>query len=234
MVRGAVRYLWSTFDHDVQVWRIAPGETVDYPHAPCWDDQDGSRVRLFEGFVINPRAEIVALLHHYSPLVPSDWLDDVTESAVDDIETIATLGTGGADELFQALSLSESEPVPNRLRDRVVARVLDVVPADVTRDLERWGTYCIPPLRLATTPCSIVAGLLWDDLQVNLAYEIGPGIRGIMGSGVDLGWPLSGGMRASQTGVARQSDAQYSDDTARLWADCRATCGRVRRPLACG
>ena len=88
MVRDAVRYLLSTIDRETHVWRIAPVDTGDFPHAPWWDDEGGSLGRLFDGFLINPRADIVALLYHYSPLVPSDWLDDVTERTVEDIETI--------------------------------------------------------------------------------------------------------------------------------------------------
>jgi hypothetical protein len=54
----------------------------------------------------------------------------------------------------------------------VIARVRDVVPTAVTRDPRQWGSYCIRPLKLAPTPHSLVADLLWDDLQVNLDYEI--------------------------------------------------------------
>lgn len=172
MVRDAVDYLLSTFDHETMVWRIAPRDTNDFPHAPWWHDEEGSLARLFDGFVINPRAEIVGLLHHYSSPVPAGWLEDVTECTIADIEVIEALGTGGGDDLCQALSLAEMEQLPQHFRDRVIARVRDVVPTAVTRDPQQWRSYCIPPLKLASTPHSLAADLLWDDLQVNLDYEI--------------------------------------------------------------
>lgn len=172
IVCKAVRYLLSTFDDEAKVSRVAPHDTNDNPHAGWWHDEEGSLARLFDGFRIIPRAEIVGLLHHFSCLVPADWLDEVTEYTVSDIETIKSLGTGGGDDLRCALSLAETEELPQHFRDRLLARVRAVTPTVVSRDPQEGASYCISPLRLAPSPRSIVADPLWDDLRVNLDYEI--------------------------------------------------------------
>jgi hypothetical protein len=172
MVRRAVSYLLATFDHQAKVWRVVPHDTNAFPHAPWWHDEDGSLARTFDGFLIIPRAEIVGLLHHFSPLVPADWLNDVTERTVTDIEAIKALGTGGGDDLSYALSLAETEELPQNFRHRLIARIRAVIPTVVSRDPQEWDSYCISPLKLASSPHSIVADLLWDDLHVHLGYQI--------------------------------------------------------------
>jgi hypothetical protein len=172
MVQGAVEYLRSTFDQQHQVWRVTPADTNEYPHAGWWHDEDGSLARTFDGFRIIPRAELVGLLHHFSAAVPAQWLDAVTEDTVSYIETVAALGTGGGDDLASALSLAETEALPRPFKERLVSRIRAVVPQVVNRRPQEWATYCITPLKVAPSPRSLVADLLWDDLQVQLDYEI--------------------------------------------------------------
>ena len=82
LVRGAVDWLETAFDPDVQVWRVVPRDTNDHPHTPWWHDKDGSLARTFDDFRIIPRALIAGLLHRFGPHLPSDWLDEVAEATV--------------------------------------------------------------------------------------------------------------------------------------------------------
>lgn len=172
VVGKAVQYLLSTFDHDTKVWRVAPHDTNLFPHGGWWHDEDGSLTRLFDGFRIIPRAELVGLLHHFSALVPVDWLNDVSEHTVTDIEATEPLGTGGGSDLIYALRLAETEGLPLELKRRLVKRVRTAVAAVVSRDPQEWDSHGITPLRVASSPQSIVADLLWDELQVHLGYQI--------------------------------------------------------------
>jgi hypothetical protein len=149
-----------------------PKDTNAYPHAPWWHDDKGTLARAFDDFVIIPRAELVGLLHHYSALVPDDWLESLTDRTVRDIETIEPLGTGGGDDLVYAIFLAETDALPEAYRERVVRRVRDVTPKAVTTDPQEWDSYCIPPLKLAPTPDSLVADLLQDVLPLNLDHQI--------------------------------------------------------------
>ena len=172
MVRRAIEFLLATFDASAQVWRVVPADANEFPHAPWWHDEGGSLAHTFDGFCIIPRAELVSMLHHYAALVPPQWLADVTESTITCIETIEKLGTGGGDDLHYAITLAETTELPERLKARLAARIRSVTPGVVALDPQQWDSYCITPLKLASSPGSLVADLLEDILPVNLDYQI--------------------------------------------------------------
>jgi hypothetical protein len=170
---GEVRFLLETFDRQEKVWWAAPHDANDYPHAPWWHDEDGSLARAFDDFLVIPRAGLVALLHHYAPLVPVDWLGAVTEDTVTAIETMPDEKFGGGgDALCYALRLAETEALPQGYRDRLMPRLRDLALAVVSRDPQEWAKYCAPPLKIAPSPQSSVADPLWEDLQAHLDYQI--------------------------------------------------------------
>ena len=176
MVQRAIKYLLATFDASTQVWRVIPADANAFPHAPWWHDDGanwrGSLAQTFDGFRIIPRAELVGLLHHYAALVPPQWLNDITESTVACIETVEKLGTGGGDDLHYAITLAETAKLPERFKARLAARIRAVTLDVVARDPQKWNSYCITPLKLASSPRSLVADLLEDILPVNLDYQI--------------------------------------------------------------
>ncbi len=172
MVEQAVAYLLSTFDAQARVWRVVPADTHSYPHAPWWHDEDGSLARVFDGFCIIPRALIVGLLHHYSSLVPSGWLDALTEETVQYIEAVEVLAEGGGNDLQYAIYLAEAKNLPPRHAASLKARIREAIPAGVIRDPARWDSYCITPLRAVPSPQSLGAELIRDELQMHLDYQI--------------------------------------------------------------
>jgi hypothetical protein len=172
MVRKAVEHVLATYDPESKVWRVVPYDTNEHPHAPWWHDEAGSLARTFDQFLIIPRAQIVALLHHYAALVPADWLDDVTRDTVAAIEVAESLGAGGGDDLASAIDLAQAEGLSPDLRRRLVDRIRAVVPEVVSRDPQEWSSYCLPPLKVAHSPQSLVADLLEDALQLHLDYTI--------------------------------------------------------------
>jgi hypothetical protein len=177
MVRQAVEYLLATYDPESKVWRVVPHDTNAHPHAPWWHDEAGSLARTFDRFLIIPRAQIVASLIHYTAHaacgpVPPDWLDDLARDTVAAIVSLDSLGTGGGDDLTSAIALAERESLPADLRHRLVQRVRAVVPQVVSVDPQQWTSYCLPPLKVAHSPQSMVADLLEDALQLHLDYVI--------------------------------------------------------------
>ncbi len=173
LVQGAIEFLLETFDDEAKVWRVVPHDANDFPHAPWWHDKDGSLARTFDDFLIIPRAKIVGLFCHYATLVPADWLEDVTEHTVATIETATDemLG-GGGDSLRYALSLAKTSELSECLRDRLTPRLRAATLVVVNRNPEEWDSYCAPPLKVAPSPTSLIADLLWDDLQLHLDYQI--------------------------------------------------------------
>jgi len=172
IVRSAVEYLLSSFDGEKKIWRIAAQDTNKYPHAPWWHDEGGSLVITFDGYQVIPRAKIVGLLHHYADLVPEEWLDSITAQTVAGIETITPFGSGGGDDLVYALSLAEEVTLAEQFRARIVKRLRTVVPEVVSHNPEEWGSYCISPLKIVTSPQSPIADLIWDAVQEHLDYQI--------------------------------------------------------------
>jgi hypothetical protein len=172
MVRKAVAYLITTYDNEAQVWRAVSPDTNSFPHAPWWHDEDGSLARLFDDFRIIPRALIVGSLHHFSALVPADWLDKVTEETVRYIETVEVLGQGGGSDLQYAISLAEAKNLPQHYATRLKARIREAIPTVVVRDPVKWDSYCITPLRIVSSPQSFGADLIYDELQMHLDYQI--------------------------------------------------------------
>jgi len=172
LVRGAVAYLLQTFDAQQNIWRVIPRDANDHPHAPWWHDEDGSLARTFGGFPIIPRAQLIGLLHHYAKDVPAGWLQAVTERTVADSETLEDLGSGGGDDLRYTLSLAETPALPEAFRSRLRIRLRAIAPQTVSRDPQTWESYCIPPLKLAPSPDSIVADLLQDVMPAYLDYLI--------------------------------------------------------------
>jgi hypothetical protein len=171
-VGSTVHWLLNAFDPLTDVWRVAPYDVNDHPHAPWWHDKAGSLARTFDDFSVIPRADLVGLLYHYASLAPARWLRDITETTVASIETIEPLGSGGGDDLVCALHLAESEELPLPFKERLLARIRSVVPDAVSRDPGEWGSYCITPLKVAPSPESPIADLIWDALQLHLDYQI--------------------------------------------------------------
>ena len=174
MVEAAVNYLLDTFDPETQVWRVISDDSNNHPHAPWWQDEAGSLMRTFDDFLVIPRAGVLAALYHYTDLVLGEWLTKVTEVTISDIEKLETEKFGGGgDTLVYALRLAAAPGLASSFKSRIVPRLLEVADEVVTRDPQAWVSYSVPPLKLAPTPDSLAAEMLFDDLQIYLDYLIG-------------------------------------------------------------
>ncbi len=113
LVYGAVQFLLERSIAGAEVWRVAPPDTNDFPHAPWWNDEYGSLADTFDDFPSFPGPRFVGSLLHYSISYLRDWLQELTEHTVSAIETakIDSFG-GGGDALRYALDLAEAENLP--------------------------------------------------------------------------------------------------------------------------
>ena len=172
LVRGAVDWLLSAFDAEAQTWRVVPEDANDHPHAPWWNDEDGSLSRTFGAFLVVPRALIVGLLHRFGAHVPPAWLDALTEETISCVEELEVLGEGGGSDLEYVVHLAQTEALPEPYRERLVARIRAAIPEAVERDPAAWSTYCVTPLRAVPAPESIGADLIAADLEANLDWLV--------------------------------------------------------------
>jgi hypothetical protein len=171
-VQGAVKYLFNSFQESSGKWVPISGDAKNFPHAPWWHNDEGSLADNFSDFLIIPRAHVVGLLHHFSDLVPAKWLESTTESTVTDIEKIEQLGTGGGDDLLYAIILAEADKLPEKFKARLTARIRSVTLDVVITDPKMWNSYVITPLKIAPTPNSVPAELIWNEIHQNLDYLI--------------------------------------------------------------
>ena len=80
-LRALVRYLLSTFDDKFGYWHAMPIEANAAAHAPWWDVHADSGRCDVESPVF-PTAAIAAHLRAYAMLLPSGFLDRITQSAL--------------------------------------------------------------------------------------------------------------------------------------------------------
>jgi hypothetical protein len=167
-VRGALGYLLASLDPEEKVWRIIPADANDYPHAPWWTDENGSLREGFGAYEVNPRADLVGLLHTYATLVPVDLLDDLTERTINSIEA----DTQEAHALVCAVRLAETKALPARYRDRLAPRVRELVKQTAALAPAAWSEYGPQPLWYVSAPDSLCAADLGAATQANLDFRI--------------------------------------------------------------
>ncbi|HET8986368.1 MAG TPA: hypothetical protein VFN03_11470 [Trueperaceae bacterium] len=172
MVRSAVDYLRSTIDPVARVWRIVPEAAGDSPHAPWWQ-QEGLAER-FNGYRLNPKADIVAQLHALAGAAPRPWLDELT---ADVVATIAEfLGDGHAGghgkslemhDLIGAVRLLDAPGVDASLAVEL-RRLLAPAALSAIRAAGDGGGYGLTPLSVAPGPDSELAQPLADEVRAQL------------------------------------------------------------------
>ena len=167
--KQALAYLSASFDDAKGVWRIIPPTAGAHPHAPWWSQEPLEKV--FGGFKVIPRAEVLAYLYgSNSAAFSRAQRHDLTRQVIETLESTpdAELAAG----VEGCARLYESNGLPADLKERLHKRLVNLVPATVEQDPTKWKQYCLKPLWLVRTPHSPFAPLLADAVQRNLDYEI--------------------------------------------------------------
>jgi hypothetical protein len=169
LVQGAIGYLLNTYDATNQVWPIIPSHDNRAPHAPWWRyDEDLSQ--RWEGFLGNPRAEIVGYLWDYAALVPENLQDALTTVAVSHLEALPDAVE--MHELQCYMRLAETRTLPEDVRSKILQKLRRAVDCTVVRDPSEWGKYGLKPLDVVASLASPFAGMLAEEIDLNLDYVI--------------------------------------------------------------
>jgi len=169
-VRGALRYLLHTFDPAVMVWPITPPHTDDAPHAPWWTYGEDVAAS-WNGFLVNPRVEIIGYLYDYAPPGLPAWVR----------EQLTTAAVAYLDEhpdkiqMFDLLCydrLIKTHALPEDTQATVIAKLTPLVDRLVVKDPAEWEKYNLMPLELVDAPDSPFAAVLGDVIAQNLDFEI--------------------------------------------------------------
>lgn len=176
MVRAAVDYLRATLVENGRVWRIVPQETADAPHAPWWA-QDGLEER-FTGFVLNPKADIVAQLHALGDAAPRPWLAqlaaDVLVATTGVLDASRSSGGDASLEMHDLIGVTRlldapglDESVRSDLRSVVAPVAVAAVRAAVRAAVDGSG-YGLTALSIAPTPGAHLAAALAGETMTEL------------------------------------------------------------------
>lgn len=174
LVTGGIRYLLNTFDSAAWVWPIVPPAVNDAPHAPWWHyDADGvKQAANWGGYLVNPRAEVVSVLHCFAAAVPAAFLRQVSDSL---LAHLASHEPTDMHEIACWLRLSETPAVPEPIRRRVIERLSPAITARVERDPAKWHGYCLRPvgyMAAVRCPTSPFAQVLAGDVERCLDFLI--------------------------------------------------------------
>ena len=169
VVEGAIGYLLNAYNEQKDLWEIIPPEANDAPRAFWWDYD--SIHENFRGCQINPRADVLGYLHHFSSLVNPAFLAQVTRAFLTILDAIpAPLDMH---EMTCLAHFAETENIPNNIRDTLHAKLAESAPDVILIDPAKWHEYGLTPGAAAPTPHSaLVPHIPAQAMQAYLDYEI--------------------------------------------------------------
>ncbi|MDP6776636.1 MAG: hypothetical protein QGI83_07725 [Candidatus Latescibacteria bacterium] len=168
ITQKGIRYFLDTYDRERMTWPIIPPQADAAPHAPWWNYPKTEKV--FAGFLLNPRAEILGYLWEYPESVPSDMLEALASALSEHLDTLPQ--KMDMNDMLCTIRLADTPNLPEETRRKVVAKLTEAVPHTVDMDPSDWSSHCLKPLWVAPTPRSPFSDVLADALDRNLDYEI--------------------------------------------------------------
>lgn len=167
MIKNAVHFLLSSYDEKDQTWRIIPLEAENSPHAPWWNQV--GREGNFEGFHLNPTAEILGYLYDYKEIVPKDLISHLTLKVLDELSKLKEIEMH---EFLCCKRLLESKNLNDNDKQRLQEELNRLVDSCVLKDSSQWNGYGLRPLQVADSPDSPFIYPLKALVEENLDYEI--------------------------------------------------------------
>lgn len=160
IVQRAIQYALDTFDVDRMGWEIVPKEVETAPRAIWWN---------YGGDWAwgNPSAEMTGLLHHFSGLVPEEFLEKLTAHAIAYINEEAT---NDHHELQCIVKLIKEMPVEEA--DKIRPRVHEIAQQSVTTDPNKWHGYCLLPLQVVSSPTSFLYEDFIEIIPANIQHLV--------------------------------------------------------------
>jgi len=170
LVRGALHYLLQTYNPAAEVWSITPPNTDDAPHAPWWTYGEDV-VKMWDGYLVNSRVEIVGYLVDYAPPELPAW---VLNRLVDAVVAYPDEHPDkfGMFDLLCYDRLIKTRTLPEDTRAALIAKLAPLVDRLVVKDPAEWEKYILMPLELVDAPDSPFAAVLGDIIAQNLDFEI--------------------------------------------------------------
>ena len=170
LVTNAMKYLLQTFDPAAMVWPIVPPNTDDAPHAPWWNYGE-SVASDWNGFLGNPRPEILGYLYDHAPSGLPAWVPEhLTHAVINYLDEQADKVN-----MFDLLCynrLVSAQALPEAARQILLQKLLPLAEGLVETDPRKWDEYGLEPIELVNSPDSPFAELFPEIMEQNLDAEI--------------------------------------------------------------
>ena len=180
-VQAAVKYLLATFDEHTGTWRALPQEANAAPHAPWWHVHEDTGKCEVDSPVF-PTAAVAGYLQRYSALLPSGFLNRITNSSLKYLaDAPVKMQMSDIDMLTELVRFL---PPDHPQRETAIQKLRAVLSAVVERDPQKWTTYGIQPLSFIDSRNSPFYPGLEKEAAVSLDYILRT-------QNEDGGWPLN-------------------------------------------
>lgn len=148
LVRSGMRYYLATYDIAGRRWPMAFADVEDAPHAPWWTYAELKRT--FNGFGLNPTADVVGHLYDYPALAP----EAIREVSFEAVMRRVQMHPDAVEmhDLLCLMNLADARWLSVGQRAAVVAAVERILPSLIILDPARWDGYGIKPLDVAPAP----------------------------------------------------------------------------------
>ena len=166
-VSGSIGFLLASLDRGRCGWRIIPETAESSPRAPWWYQR--GREESFDAFSLNPTAEILGYLFDHRERVGQEVVSAVSDRVFSELDRPLDLEMH---ELLCCLRLFRTRDLPENLRGRLHARLIQSIKDTVACDPEDWRGYSLRPLQVADAPDSPFVAGLRDAVAENLDYVI--------------------------------------------------------------
>lgn len=164
---SVIVYLLNNLNLEMGHWRIIPTSAELSPHAPWW--RQTGRDGVYDGFSLNPTAEILGYLYDHQELVPSRLLarlSDLTTHYVSNSERLEM------HDLLCCLCLLKTPSLPSSMRTQLSGKLASLFDSAVTWDPSQWKGYNLRPLQAIDDPESSFLKGRQREVTANLDYEI--------------------------------------------------------------
>ncbi len=171
LASGAVAFLMSTYDPNLESWPLAPAQADESPHAPWWS-QEGLADR-FARFAINPRAEVLGYLYEFADE------NDVQTVALRELLTPVVMAgllehtdNLSSNEFLACQRLVDSPGLPGEAAVALQRWLLRMAETAVATDPATWSGYVLMPLQVAPNHIAPMGTPLAHLLPQNLDFVI--------------------------------------------------------------
>lgn len=167
MVKTAVDFFLRNYNEKYQSWKIIPLEAENSPHAPWWNQV--GREDNFEGFHLNPTAEILGYFYDYKKLVPEDLVSCLKLKVLDELSKLKEIEMH---DFLCCKRLLESSNLDQTSKQKLQAELDRLVDFCILKDSSAWDGYGLRPIQVVDNPESPFMYKLQPLVEENLDFEI--------------------------------------------------------------